>query len=389
MRRNALIFASIGWFMVLAGRLSISTLLVKIESSFNMNHAIAGLALSCMWFSYGLMQFPSGLFSDIKGRKVTILCAMVAFSVSYLLVGLSFHYLMFFGVVVLLGVGSGCFQTAGISMLSDLYQEGRGKALGIQASFGSMAGLVPIVVPVIAARYHWRVVFFILAGIGIVMAYFFKLFTTESTQLPGQVSIRERFLDGISALRDRETLLLFMVTLIVAATWIGFTSFYPAYLIETKGFSELEAGLSLALLSFGGILLKPLVGVLSDRFNRKAIISTLLFMASGATGTMVAVKSLNWILTASVVLSINTAIFLVINSQLMQRWEEKGRGGKLGFYRTLTILLGSPMAALIGYSATHYSFDFPFMIISGLLLTAAVSVLINLVMGAGSKLANE
>lgn len=385
MRKNALIFASIGWFMVLAGRLSISTLLVKIEKSFNIDHAVAGIALSAMWLSYAVMQFPSGLFSDIKGRKVTILCAMVAFSVSYLLIGISFHYMMFFGVVILLGVGSGCFQTAGISMLSDLYRERRGRALGIQASFGSMAGLVPIVVPVIAARYHWRVVFFILAGIGIGLAYFFRLYVNESTRLPGQVSIRERFLNGIYALRESETLLLFMVTLMVAATWIGFTSFYPAYLIDTKGFSELEAGLSLALLSFGGIFLKPLVGVWSDRYNRKAIISILLLFTSGATGTLVGITSLKWVLTVSVVLSINTSIFLVINSQLMQRWEEKGRGGKLGFYRTLTILLGSPMAALIGYSATHYSFDLPFIIISVLLLAAAVAVLINLVMGTRSK----
>ncbi len=44
----------------------------------------------------------------------------------------------------------------------------------------------------------------------------------------------------------------------------------------------------------------------------------------------------------------------------------------LGFYRTLTILIGSPIAAPIEYSATYYSFDVPFPILSGLLFTGAV-----------------
>ncbi len=375
--------------MVLAGRLSISTLLVKIEDSFNIDHALAGMALSGMWLFYGIMQFPSGIFSDIKGRKVTIFCAMISFSLAYLLIGLSFHYLMFLSMVIVLGLGSGCFQTAGISMLSDLYRERRGRALGIQASFGSMAGLVPIGVPVLAARYNWRVVFLILAVIGIVLAYFFRLYSTETTRLPEMVSIRERLFDGISALRRRETLLLFVVTLLVASTWIGFTSFYPAYLIDTKGFSELQAGLSLALLSLGGIFLKPVVGVLSDRYNRRGIIATMLLMTSVAVGLLVRVSSLKVVLFISVVLSINTSIFLVINSQLMQNWEEKGRGGKLGFYRTLTILLGSPAAGLIGYSATHYSFDFPFVIISVLLSAGAVAVLISIFAGRRTEPAGD
>ncbi len=375
----ALIFASVGWFLVLSGRLSISTLLVDIEASFSMDHTTAGLALTGMWFFYGLMQFPSGVVSDVKGRRVTILAAMALFAVSYLLLGLSVHAFMFFSVLILLGIGAGSFPTAGIAMLSDLFRERRGKALGIQSSFGSMAGLTPIIAPVIAAAFHWRAFFLLWAVISLFTVYLFFLFSEESTRLPTGVSLVERFKDGMAVFRDKSTLFVFGVNLTVVFTWMAFTSFYPLYLIESKGFSELQAGISFAILSFGGFLLKPLVGALSDRYNKKAIVFFLIFIAVIAINLLIHFSSFPAILTISFVLSITTSIFLVSNSYLMHRWEVRGRGGKLGFYRSIMILVSSPTSVAVGWTATHYNFDLPFLILSMMLSGAAVVLLFSLV----------
>ncbi len=376
-KKLALFFASAGWFLVLSGRLTTSTLLLKIEESFGIDHAQAGLALTGMWLSYGVMQFPSGLWSDIRGRKVTILCALGTFSLAFIFMGISMNYGLFFFFLVMLGLGSGCFQTASISMLSDLYLANRGKALGLQASSGSIAGLVPIAVPVLAELYHWRALFIMWGILSLSLAFLFRRYSVETTRLPQGVSIKDRFMDGVSVLKQGTTRLFLAVNLILVFTWMGFMSFFPAYTIENKGLTPFQAGVAFALISFSGILLKPLIGIISDRGRKKPIITALLFITAIAAGGLVFIESFALICVAAFLMAFITSIFLVMNSYLMDYWEERGRGGKLGFYRTITILVGSPTSAFIGYTATRYGFDTPFFVLAVLLMLAAVMLLFN------------
>ncbi|MFO8051290.1 MAG: MFS transporter [Thermoplasmatota archaeon] len=372
-----LTFASITWFLVLSGRRTVSVLLVDIEGTFSIDHAQAGLAMTAMFLVYGLMQFPSGVISDIKGRKTTIAVAIMIMGVSLLLIGLSVHYMMFMAAMMLFGLGSGSFQTPGISMISDLYVADRGRALGIQSSAGSLAGLVPIVAPIIAL-IDWRL-FFLGAGIiTLLVGYLFIRMGKETTTLPGRIFVRERLLDGIKALKNPITLFIFIITILMVYCWIGYTTFFPAYLIEVKSFSVIEAGIAFSVLLLGGMLLKPMMGRISD--SRSKMATMMLVTSTGGVFTVltVLVDGFVWVLVFSFFLSVVPAFFLVTNSLLLKRWEEKGRGGKLGFFRSLTVLLGSPTSALIGYSAMVYGFDRSFILISAVLLLISVAILVGI-----------
>ncbi|MFO7915713.1 MAG: MFS transporter [Candidatus Krumholzibacteriales bacterium] len=372
----ALFFASAGWFLLLSTRLTLSTLLVDIEETLGIGHDLAGMALTVMWFSYALMQFPSGVWSDIKGRKKTIFFSLVTFGLAFLFLGLSNYFFLFFIFIIFLGIGTGFFMTASISMLSDLFQNNRGKAFGIQASSGSLTGIVPIVIPLLATRFHWRSIFAGFALITLVIAFLFRKIARESTKLPPDVSFRERFQDGAMVLKQKTTQLFFTVNLILVFSWIGTTSFFPTYMIEGKGLTHLQAGIGFSLLSLGGIVIKPLVGILSDRYNKRIIITVLLFLTAIGLIALVEVGSFIAICVAAFFISLGTSVFLVANSFLMNFWNVRGRGGKLGFYRSLTILIGSPTSAVIGYLATKHGFDISFLIL-GILLMVAAGVMLS------------
>jgi len=378
----ALAFASITWFLILAGRRTVSVLLVDIEGTFDIDHAQAGLAMTAMFLVYGLMQFPSGLISDIKGRKTTIAVSIMVMGASFLLIGLSVHYLMFMAAMMLFGLGSGSFQTPGISMISDLYVSDRGRALGIQASAGSLAGVVPIIAPIIAL-IDWRLFFIGWGVITLVVGYLFIRKGKETTTLPTSISVKERLLDGMKALREPTALFIFVLTILMVYCWMGYTTFFPAYLIETKSFSAIEAGIAFSVLLLGGMLLKPLMGRLSDKRSRMAVM--MLVTSSGGMFTVLTVMADNFflVLLFSFFLSVVPAFFLVTNSLLLKGWEEKGRGGKLGFFRSLTVLLGSPTSALIGYSALTLGFDTSFVIISAAMMVISVMILIGLLIRGG------
>lgn len=377
----ALCCISLAWFLILSGRYSISNLLPKITQDLNFSWTEAGIAMTSMWLFYALLQFPSGIFSDIKGRKISIILAMIVFSISYFLVGFSIHFFMFFLALILLGAGTGGYPSVGISMITDIFKKKRGKALGIRSSAGSLAYAVPMIAAVIASYYDWRSFFFIWGGISLISIYLFYRGTQESTQLPESVSVRERVVDGVRIFKKPQIQLMFVVNLLIAITWISYMSFFQPYLIvEKQGFNGLLAGIALGILGIGGFIFKPFIGSLSDRFDKKIIIFVLSLSTGLATLALVFSNSIVIIFLICPALSLSTAIFPVISSFLMDQWEDKGRAGKLGFYRSMLILLASPSSSVIGYLADKYTFDVPFIGLAIIFFIAAIVVLVSLLL---------
>lgn len=372
-----LLCISLGWFLILSGRYSISTLLPQIKEELAFSYTQAGLALTAMWLFYAILQFPSGIYSDIKGRKITIILAMLVFSISYLIIGLSVRYFMFFFALILLGVGSGSCPSAGISMITDIFKEKRGKALGIRSSAGSLAYIVPVMATAIASIYSWNSFFFLWAAVSFFSAYLFYRKTKESTSLPESVSIKERIIDGVKIFRQRRVQLIFVVNLLISITWISYMSFFPSYLQEEKLFTPLYSSISLAILGIVGFILKPLIGSLSDRYNKKIIIMLLAAFTGFGTLALVYTSSMWIIFLVIPFLSLVSAVFPVVSSYLIDQWEDKGRAGKLGFYRSAFILLASPSSAVIGFLADKYSFDVSFLGISLILFTIVIILLLN------------
>ncbi|RLF58779.1 MAG: hypothetical protein DRN27_04485 [Thermoplasmata archaeon] len=370
---------SLAWFLILSGRYSISNLLPKIINDLNFSWTQAGIALTTMWLFYAITQFPAGIYSDIKGRKISILLAISVFSFSYLIVGFSVNYIMFFLALVFLGIGTGGYPAVGISMITDIFKEKRGKALGVRDSAGSLAYGVPILAAIIASYYNWRFFFFLWSAVSFIGLYLFYIGTTESTELPDTVSVKERIIDGVSIFKNKSIQLMFIVNLFIAITWISYMSFFPAYLIVSKGFTEIQAAIALGILGIGGFILKPIIGSLSDKYNKKIIIIILSIVTAIGTIAIINTTNLYLILLMSFIPAFATAIFPIISSFLMDLFEEKGRAGKLGFYRSTLILLASPASSIIGFLADNYNFNVPFFGISIILFIAAAILLFNVI----------
>jgi MFS family permease len=375
---KALCCISLAWFLVLSGRYSISNLLPKIVAELHFSWTLAGIGLTSMWLIYAAMQFPSGILSDIKGRKIIIIIAMSIFTISYFLVGISTHYIFFFASLFLLGAGTGAYPAVGISMITDIFKEKRGKALGIRDSAGSLAYIAPILAATIASVYNWRYFFLLWSFICGISIYLFYKGTTESTKLPDQVSIKERVKDGMKIFRNKKIQLVFVVNLLIAITWISYMSFFPSLLVVEKGFTEIQAAIALGILGLGGFIFKPIIGSISDRYNKKLIIIALSSITAIGTLIILQTDSIWIIFLISFIPALATAIFPVISSYLMEQWGEKGRAGKLGFYRSNLIILGSPSSSIIGFLADKYNFIIPFIGISIILFIAALILVINL-----------
>jgi predicted MFS family arabinose efflux permease len=376
----ALCCISLAWFLILSGRYSISNLLPQISNELNFSWTEAGFALTLMWLFYAMMQFPSGIFSDIKGRKISIIFAMALFTLSYFIVGISNHYFTFLLALIVLGIGTGSYPSAGISMITDIFRENKGKALGIRSSAGSLAYAVPLFAAAIASYLIWRTFFFIWGAVCIFSIFLFYKGTSETTTLPEVFSIKERVVDGVKVFKRKKVQLIFIVNLLIAIAWISYMSFFQPYLSTEKGMTPLVAGVAFLFLGVCGFIFKPFIGSYSDKFNKKIIIMLLSLATAAGTLIFVFAESVWLIFLILPVLSLSTAIFPIISSYLMDQWEEKGRAGKLGFYRSLLIMLSSPIATYFGSVRDEFgSFNFAFITISVILFIAVLFLIINLI----------
>ncbi len=375
----ALAFISLAWLIIFIGRLTGPTLLVNIENSLGISDAEAGVALSALWFLYGTMQFPGGALSDSFGRKKIILLSIGAFAAATIMIGFTINYVMMIVTFSLLGMGAGLFPSPSLTMLSELYKEKKGKALGIRSAFGGLSGLAPMGLPILVLIIGWRNIFLLYSIVALAIGYLFYTFVDETLDEPKKRSGLSQLKTGLGSLREKETSFMFIINLIVSFAWIGMLSWFPTYIQKTKGLSPEIAGILFSIVLIGGTILKPLLGHISDKVNKLFLILFILITAATSLYLLTITKGLIALGIISFLFSQTGAFYPIRTSYLMDRWVSKNAGTKLGVFRSGIILLGSPISAVIGWTKSIYSFDIAILFVAGCLALAVVLVLGKLI----------
>jgi MFS family permease len=359
--------------LVSSGRLLVPTLTGNIENSLDINHVEIGLGMTLLWLFYGLVQFPSGIISDEKGRKPVASFAIFIFAIAFLIMSLSTNYVIFLISLILLGIGFGCFYTVSLSMISDRFKI-KGKAIGTQSAMASLAGITPLITLPLAEKIGWRPLILIYAIISIIIGILFYNQVSEKKQETQQK--KEGLQNGMRIFKDSNVTLLLIINAIMAFVWVGIISFLPIYLIEGKGINETAAAVIFSLIFFTGLFIRPLIGHLSDTYNKRILILGILIISAISCFLLSQVSSII-LTTIGVILSATVSAFFPLRSNyLMNKWPSKSRGSQMGMYSTTVIILSSISPFIIGLSLKSYDFDRIFQLFSIIILFAAFLVLL-------------
>jgi MFS family permease len=360
-------------FLVFSGRLLVPTLTGNIENSLDINHVEIGLGMTLLWLFYGLMQFPSGIISDEKGRKPVAAFAIFIFAIAFLVMSLSTNYTLFLISLILLGIGFGCFYTVSLSMISDRFKN-KGKAIGAQSAMASLAGITPLITLPLSDIIGWRPLILLYAIISIIIGILFYNKVPEKKQETQHK--KEGLQNGIKIFTDSNVNLLLIINAIMAFVWVGIISFLPIYLIESKGINETTAAIIFSLIFFTGLFIRPLIGYLSDIYNKRILIIGILLLSAIACLLISQASSLI-LTTIGVILTATISAFFPLRSNyLMNKWPSKTRGSKMGMYSTVVIILGSLSPFIIGVSLRNYTFDLIFLLFSIIVLLTAILVIV-------------
>ncbi|RKD88038.1 MFS transporter [Halopiger aswanensis] len=367
-----------GWFLSLGVRLIFPALLPYIRDEFALNFSIIGLLVSTLWVAYALGQFPGGIIGDRIGEGNALVASTVCSGFAIVVVTVSWTLRLLFIATAVFGLSTALFGPARFTILSAIYDEKDGTAIGLTLSAGEAGNaILPVIAGGLATAVSWR------AGFGVTVPAFFLVAALIFWTIPSRVSEgNDGYSFSLSTLRyvldsitDRLILLISSIHFLLFFVYQGFTGFYPTYLVEAKGVSPGVAATLFGWFFVIGILVQPAAGAGGDRLGVRPTLLVVAAVSTIALGILPFVHGTLGLVLVTTVASTLLGSTPLTQTYLVNKLPETVSGTGLGLLRTVYIGLGATGPVVVGAIADRGFFDVAFF---GLAAVAAISIVASL-----------
>ena len=234
---------------------------------------LTGFAFAIFYVSVGI---PIARWADVGNRRNIVSLAIAVWSGMTALSGFTQNFWQLLMARIGVGVGEAGGSPPSHSMISDYYPvEQRGSALSFYSTgvyLGILFGF--LIGGWINSEFGWRTAFFVVGVPGFLVALLVRFTIREPVRggLEGRaLEAPATFGETLRTLKSFGSFKLFAIAAgLNAFSSYGIGNFTPSFLIRSHGFSSLEVGTSLALITgIGGALGTYMGGVLADRYGAK------------------------------------------------------------------------------------------------------------------------
>ena len=375
---------AIHWFQQL-----FPVVLPSIKSGLALNDVQVGDLTSARQLVHGTLDFPLGMVADamVQYRAIFLATALVAMGAGYVFIGISSAFILALGGAGLIGLGTALWHPAAAASLSNSFPERRATALSLHGMGATVSDtLTPLGVGALLIALPWQNLLALQLVPGLLVGFLVwqglkglfaqgETHATRSTQLREILALaRHPVFLGISAAKG----LAMMGRLIVM-------TFLPIYLQEHLGYSPFALGFFIALLHAMGTISQPVLGLLSDRLGRKAVLFPS-FIMQAALFMLLGVVPVGWPL--SVVIAANGLFFYTLMNityaAVMDVAGSKIQASSYGLASLVTEIVVVPTPILAGVFIGHYGINSAFVLAGGFVLLAGF-ILLPLNLYRGSK----
>ncbi|MFA5399968.1 MAG: MFS transporter [Dehalococcoidia bacterium] len=261
------------------------TMLPFIRQDMMLNYFQAGLLVSAYSVTSGFSQILGGWVGDrIKHRWISITMGLTGVGISGIAAGLMPTYESLLVAMVSMGIFAGAYHPAAVPAISSLFEDRRGKAIGLHMIGGALGfGVGPFIGTAIAATINWHMAFLLLSIPALVAGFSVAFWLRKIEPDIPRAEITEG--RGKQAGADSPSLwqvLKKVSTVIILVVVVTFTSgsllpFIPLYLVDHYSLTATMAAVWTSVLRASGVLGSLLGGWLSDRWgNRQTVLLTLI-----------------------------------------------------------------------------------------------------------------
>lgn len=364
-------------------------ILPSIKSGLGLSDVEVGALTSAQQMIMGLGQLPVGLLADsmVRQRAKMLGLSLVAMGAAYFLLGSPVFVWALLGSG-LIGLGTALWHPTAAASLSNRFPEHRATALSIHGTGATISDTItPLFVGALLASFSWQTVARLQLLPGLMFAVVVwralgGLFSdAELGPSPRSTQIRE----VVGIIRNPAFLGVSAATGLLSMGRLVILTFLPIYLQEHLHYSALALGVFVALMHALGTISQPALGLLSDRFGRKAVLvpSCLLL---GLFFALLAIVPAG-IPLALVIVAIGLffyTLFNIMNAAVMDVAGAAVQASTYGLMTLITQLVVIPTPVITGYLIGEFGIKFSF-VSAGVFLLIAGLVLAPLKLYRGSR----
>ena len=240
-----------------------------LKKTYQINYFQSGMLLSVPYLLSALLQAPIAHLSETYAkRKTALIFGFLTLSIGYLIFYLTNSYYAALLATVLIGIGLGTYHPQGMGILSSVFKDRKGMAIGLNGIGGALGYFFAPISMGFLLKYLGLKAFLVVALPGIIMAFIILSFV-KIEETPTKKSFKSTI--------TKELLLLGIVAVVIPFFSRGISSFLPAY-FYAHGANILNANLKASVMLLAGLIAQPLGGTISDKIGRRITISLSYFL---------------------------------------------------------------------------------------------------------------
>ncbi len=289
-KRRFLVYAGIFVMMALCyiDRINLSVAARSIAASYGLSPVQLGFIFSSFLWTYLVCLVPLGMAVDRFGARSVTAGSLLIWSVAGVLTGVAATYGGLFASRLALGVGEAASYPAGGRVIREWTprsERGIAAALLNSGAYAGLAAGAPVVGWLVTV-FGWRASFYVTGTVGVVLAIgWFALYRTPEQARWLGAAERTRILaergDSVDAraaggpaigrlLRSPSLWGLALTQGCAGYTLYLFMTWLPTYLADTRGLDVMRSGVFSAVPYAAAVPLGLLLGVASDRIQRRS-----------------------------------------------------------------------------------------------------------------------
>ncbi len=359
-RGPSLVVLATAWGLLVGARMIYPVLIPHLQRTFDISLTVAGLLVSVLWLCAAIGQLPGGILADRYDERSLLATSVLLVAVGLLFVITAPTLVLLFAATALWGLSHSLYPIARITLLSQIYAERLGSALGVTMATGDVGQTVlPPIAAILAAAFAWQV------GLGFLVPALVLLALALLIILPA-LNVEEGGGHGptsaglrvvLAEIRGPNVALMSGILLLFIFLWQSFTAFYPTYLVSMKGLSPAVASGLFGFFFAVGVVVKPVAGAAYDRIGMRLSLIGVLLPAVVGLLLLPLFDNLAFLVAITALISTMLGTGAITQSYLAQIFSEDMRGTGLGIIRTGTATFGAGGPVVFGFVADTGYFD--------------------------------
>jgi MFS family permease len=337
-------------FLVNFGRIAFAPLVnFFIESG--ISPATAGLAATAVWVGSALPRLPTGYLLTVVSRHRTILgmglCLVAAAAFTAFAPGIWFTV----AGALFVGLATGVFFIAANPLVSELYPDHVGVAVGLRGMSSQIAAVAaPFLVALAIGLGSWRIAFGTLAVLAMAGTAAFAV-AVRRAELPNAGTDDRDLLGGIRAQWHLVAAGIVFVGF-TGFVWQGVFNFYVTYLGAAKGVPSGTANTLLTITFAAGVPSFIVAGRLADRFSYLALLLSVLGGFVVCLFAFTVVEGVLAIAAVSVVMGLVIhGLFPVGDAYMLDNLPDENRASAYSGFSATMMLIQAPGSVAVGLLA--------------------------------------